>query len=76
MITKIEKETIPCKKTRANDVSRDIIEFDKSGWDACEVTYTQKTVHAAHSAYYAACKRLKLGVSVLLRDGKLYLVRG
>lgn len=76
MITMIEKETIPCKKPINNYVQREIIEFAKSGWDACEVTYTQKTVYAAYAAYCTACKRLEVGVRVLMRDGKLYLVRG
>lgn len=74
MITKIEKETIPCKKLN-NFVQREIIEFVKSGWDACEVTYTQKTFNAAYSAYKIACKQLQVGVSVLTRGGKIYLVR-
>lgn len=75
MITKVEAKAIPGCKKKDNPVERDIIEFVKSGWEACEVKYSQNTMTSAYSAYYSASKRLKLGTKVLMRGDKLFLAR-
>lgn len=77
MITKINMGDIPGRKTTHNNaVSAEILQFHESGWDACEVsTAHYKSVRVARNAYDYAAKKLKVGVSVMMRNDRLFLVR-
>lgn len=77
MIKKIESKDIPGRhNSRNEDVERDVMEFVNSDWSACEVNAEKyKRVTSAFSSYKAAIKRLRVGVEVFTRGGRLFLVR-
>jgi len=77
MITKINTSDIPGRKTTHNNpVSAEILQFHKSGWDACEVNISHyKSAKTARNAYDCAVKKLKVGVAVMMRNDRLFLAR-
>ena len=77
MITKTELKDIPGRACSFNnDVQRDVLEFHKSGWAACEVNVKKyKNAPSAFSAYKTAIKRLNVGVIPLARNDRLFLIR-
>lgn len=77
MIQKIEIEQIPGRKCNHNNsVQSEVLEFHRSDWSACEVSTSHyKTSHSAFAAYKNAITRLNIGVAVLEREGRLFLVR-
>lgn len=77
MITKAEMKDIPGRVCpRNNEVTRDVLEFHKSDWDACEVNIEKyKSVQSACGAYRDAIKKAKVGVVAIQRKGRLFLIR-
>lgn len=77
MITPIEVKDIPGRSCNFNNaVSQEVLEFHNSDWPACEVnTGKYKTTHSAYAAYKEAVKRLNVGVLVMERSGRLFLLR-
>lgn len=77
MINKIELGEIPGRCCNYNNaVSQDVLDFHKSEWSACEVNIGKyKNCHSAFAAYKEAVKRLKVGVKVTERKGRLFLIK-
>ena len=77
MITEIKTNDIPGRACSFNnDVMRDIMDFHKSEWDACEVNIGKyKNVHSAVHSYNQAIKRLNVGVLAITRSDRLFLIR-
>lgn len=77
MISKIELNDIPGRKNNFNNnVIGEVLEFHNSDWSACEVDVKHyKTAHSAFAAYKTAVKKLNVGVGVMARDNRLFLVK-
>ena len=78
MITEINIKDIPGRACGYNnEVTREVMEFHKSEWAACEVsTGKYKTCHSAYAAYKEAIKKARVNVIVFERSGRLFMVRG
>lgn len=77
MITEIKTNDIPGRAcSYNNDVMRDIMDFHKSEWDACEVNIGKyKHVRSAMCSYKQAIRRLNVGVIAISRSDRLFLIR-
>ena len=77
MIRRIDRENVPNRDRRKyNTVTKDIVDFHNSDWEACEVDTTHyKTAASCVSTYACAIKRNHVAVSAIIRDNRVYLVR-
>ena len=75
-IKAIELNDIPGMGFKDCKAQADIFEFQKSGWPACEVeSHDYSNAESARQAYKAAAERLRIGVTVVSRKNRLFLIR-
>ena len=78
MIKQIEIKDIPGRACHFNNaVTRDVLDFHNSDYDAVEVDCGKyKNVNSACSAYRKAIKTANVNVIAFVRGDRLFLVRG
>lgn len=77
MFTEIKLSDIPGRKTKFNNkVAKDVIDFFESTMSAAEVNIAKyKDVASARSSYRQAIKASNVGVAVITRENRLFLIR-
>ena len=80
MIKQIDISAIPAtsKRYKLCKIQAELDEFIRSGWPAAEITDTHgyKSASVAACSYRNSARNMHIGVSVILRDGRVFLVRG
>ncbi len=75
-IKAIEINDIPGRAYKDCKVQKDIFEFVKSEWPACEVDISgYKNAESARQAYKSSADRLGIAIIPLSRNGRLFLIR-
>lgn len=76
MLTRINLEDVPCSARRNNKLMRELEEFHRSDWPAAEIdTGHYKSVSIAVNAYRESIRKAHLGLSVVKRGDKAYVLR-
>lgn len=78
MIKQIDINEIHGRACRFNnEVTREVMDFHKSDWSACEVNIGKyKNHHSAVAAYREAIKRANVNVIAFERGGRVFMVKG
>jgi hypothetical protein len=76
-IKAIEIHDIPGRAYKDCKVQKDIFEFVKSEWPACEVDIScYKNAESARQAYKSSADHLGVAIIPMSRNGRLFLIRG
>lgn len=77
MIKQVLLSDIPFRsKYKVCSIQKDILDFIYSDWPACEVDATAyKTPVSVRNAYAVAIKRLRVGVTVVQRGERVFMIK-
>jgi len=77
MFTEIKLSDLPGRKSKFNnEVAKDVMDFFESNMSAAEVNITKyKNAASAKSSYDQAIKASNVGVAVITRENRLFLIR-
>lgn len=77
MLTRINLEDVPHSARRNNRLMKELTDFHKSDWPAAEIDVGHyKSVNTAVNAYRESVKKMRLGLTIIQRGDKAYVLRG
>lgn len=76
LLTPIKREDFEIRERRVGDNVALIEEFIKTDEEVAEVTnYTHKTPYSCATSLRQSCATMKVGVTAVVRNGKVYLCK-
>lgn len=76
LLTPVKREEFNFSTRKIGDNMALVEEFIKSNEDVAEVTnYTHKTPYSCATSLRQSCECMKVGVTAIVRDGKVYLCK-
>lgn len=76
LLTPVKREEFNFSTRKIGDNMALVEEFISSNEDVAEVTnYTHKTPYSCATSLRQTCATMKVGVTAIVRDGKVYLCR-